>query len=222
MSTATGLAHVGMLENRILWGYKQECKIRIKAKGIYMKKVILSAVLMVWVVSPVLLAADANVPAKPLVTVETIPDQVVLYTIYRGDYAQAGAEIGKLYTLAGTKGIKPVGPLAFVYLNNPKTIGKNHWLTEIRIPVDVNAMSQAGKLGPYTDVKKLPATEAAVIDKPAGVTDPDQLYKQLYKWIYDNGYAASEGPIEVFLTSGQDYSQMKTQICSPIERVKPK
>jgi len=194
------------------------------------KKSVLFLAVLVFFVSGVMAQtnSDAKVPDKNMpavnatVKIETMPEQVVLYTIYRGDYAQAGAQIGQLYALAGSKGLKPAGPPAFVYLNNPQTVGKEHWLTEIRIAVDANALSQAGKLGPYTDVKKISAIEAAVIDKPVGVSDPEQLYKQLYKWIYDNGYTASEGPIEVFFTSGQDYAKMKTQIFSPIVRIRAK
>ena len=67
------------------------------------------------------------------IKVQKLEEQVVLYTIYRGDYAQVGQAIGQLYGRAGQKGIRPRGSAYLVFLNNPKLVSSAHWLTEVRI-----------------------------------------------------------------------------------------
>ena len=71
------------------------------------------------------------------IQVEREQGQVVLYTIYRGPYEQVGGPIGKLFALAGEKGMPPAGPVTLVYLNSPWEAGPEHSLTEIRIPKTV-------------------------------------------------------------------------------------
>jgi DNA gyrase inhibitor GyrI len=156
-----------------------------------------------------------------VVTIRKIDKQVVLYTIVRGSYAKAGTEIGVLYARAATKQIAPRGSAYFVYLNNPQKTSIEHYLTEVRIPVDAAALKQAGSLGDMTDVKEVPAVEVAVAVKPEGMADPCVIYKNLEKWILENGYIAEEGPCERFLTNAQtgNYEQMKSEIMIPIVKV---
>jgi len=164
-------------------------------------------------------AQTPTAPA-PEVSVVKVPAQVVLYTIYRGDYAQVGPAIGKLFALAGQKGLMPRGPAAMTYLNNPQLVSKEHWLTEIRIPVGEEALSQAGKLGEMTDVKRLPALEAARVTKAAGVADPAPLYEALDTWVSRNGYLGIDGPMEICEggATGQSYAQMQCQILLPVKK----
>jgi effector-binding domain-containing protein len=155
------------------------------------------------------------------VTVRKIDKQVVLYTVVRGSYAKAGTEIGMLYARAATKQIAPRGQVYFVYLNNPQKTSSEHYLTEVRIPVDAEALKQAGSLGDMTDVKGAPAVEFAVAVKPEGMADPSAIYRNLEQWILENGYIAVEGPCEQFLTNAQggNYEQMKSEIMIPIVKV---
>lgn len=155
------------------------------------------------------------------ITIRKIDKQVVLYTIVRGSYAKAGTEIGVLYARAATKQIAPRGSAYFVYLNNPQKTSCEHYLTEIRIPVDTEALKQAGSLGDMTDVKEVPAVEVAVAVKPEGMADPSAIYRNLEQWIFENGYIAEEGPFEKFLTNAQTgtYEQMKSEIMIPIVKV---
>jgi effector-binding domain-containing protein len=159
---------------------------------------------------------------KSSFAVRKVEEQVVLYTINRGGYDKTGPAVGKLFALAGQKGIRPRGPVSYVYLNNPKLVSSQHWLTEIRIPVGKEALKLAGTLGEMTDVKALPAMEVAVAVKPEGQSDPAPVYEDLYRWILKEGYVASQGPIETFLTkgaAGQNYAQMKTEIMVPVGRL---
>jgi effector-binding domain-containing protein len=155
------------------------------------------------------------------ITVRKIDKQVVLYTIVRGSYAKAGTEIGVLYARAVTKQIAPQGSAYFVYLNNPQKTSSEHYLTEVRIPVDAEALKQAGSLGDMTDVKEVPAVEVAVAVKPEGMADASAIYRNLEQWILENGYIAEEGPFEKFLTNAQtgNYEQMKSEIMIPIAKV---
>jgi DNA gyrase inhibitor GyrI len=156
---------------------------------------------------------------KSAFVVRKVGEQVVLYTINRGGYDKTGPAVGKLFALAGQKGIRPRGSVSYVYLNNPKQVSSDHWLTEIRIPVGKEALKLAGTLGEMTDVKALPAMEMAVAVKPEGQTDPGPIYEELYLRIYKEGYIADQSPIEMFLNNGAaggHYAQMKTEIMVPV------
>lgn len=157
---------------------------------------------------------------KTSVVIRNVDKQVVLYTIYRGSYDKTGMAIDKLFALAGRKKISTRGPISYVYLNNPGHVSKEHWLTEIRIPVGEEALKLAGTLGEMTDVKALPALELVVAVKPKGQADPRPIYDSLYAWLYKQGYVAAEDPMETFLTDakGGDYAQMKTEIMVPIQK----
>jgi len=72
-------------------------------------------------------------------------------------------------------------------------------------------------------VKALPAFEVAVAIKPEGQADPGAIYDGLSVWIFKQGYAATEGPCEKFLShaTAGDYAQMKTEIMIPVTRILP-
>jgi effector-binding domain-containing protein len=157
----------------------------------------------------------------PGFAVRKIDEQVVLYTIYRGGYDKAGIAVGKLFALAGEKGIIPRGPVSYAYLNNPRLVSSEHWLTEIRIPVGKEALKLAGTLGEMTDVKRLPAMEMAVAVKPEGQAHPGPIYESLHSWIAEKGYSVVDSHSEVFLTNAVtgNYARMKTEIMVPIKRL---
>jgi DNA gyrase inhibitor GyrI len=158
---------------------------------------------------------------KSKIAIRKVEEQIVLYTIYRGSYDKIWPAIGKLFALAGQKGIRPIGAMSHVYLNNPKLVESRHWLTEIRIPVGKEALKVAGTLGEMTDVKALPAIDVVVAVKPKGQSDPAPVYEELYRWILKEGYIAAQGPIEKFLTNSEtgNYAQMKTEIMLPVSKV---
>jgi effector-binding domain-containing protein len=159
--------------------------------------------------------------SKPAFTIRKVDKQVVLYTIYRGSYDKVGPAIGKLFALAGNKGVRPIGAMSYVYLNNPKLVTSQHWLTEIRIPVGKEALKLSGTLGEMTDVKALPAMEVLVAVKPKGQADPAPIYEELYRRVLKEGYLATEGSIETFLTNAEtgNYAEMKTEIMIPVSRL---
>jgi effector-binding domain-containing protein len=157
---------------------------------------------------------------KPDCAIRKVEQQVVLYTIYRGSYGETGKVVGRLFALAGQKAITPRGPVSYAYLNNPRQVSSEHWLTEIRIPVAKDALKLAGTLGEMTDVKALSAMEVAVTTKPEGLADPGPVYNHLYTWIVEQGYRATDNACETFLNSGMagDYAQMKSEIMIPVEK----
>ncbi len=158
---------------------------------------------------------------KSAFTIRQVKSQVVLYTIYRGSYEQVGKAIGKLYELAGKKGISPRGGAYFVYLNNPQNVSSDHWLTEIRIPVAKDALKLTGALGEMTDVKELPETTMAVAVKQQVQKDPGIIYDGLYTWITKQGYVATGSPCEKFLTNAAagNYADMKSEIMVPVRKL---
>jgi len=153
--------------------------------------------------------------------IRKVGKDVVLYTIHRGHYKNTGPVVGKLFALAGRKGMLPRGPITYVYLNDPKYVSSEHWLTEIRVPVGEEFLKLAGTLGEMTDVKAVPAVELAVAVKPAGQADPSAIYERLFTWIYEAGYVHIEDPMEIFLgnASGGDYAKMKSEIMVPVMKI---
>jgi len=159
--------------------------------------------------------------SKPAVTVRKIKPQVVLYTIYRGSHDGIGFAIGNLLSLAAENQLQPEGPIYYVYLNNPEHVTSDHWLTEIRIPLDKKALKLAGTLGKMTDVKALPSMDMAVAVKPEGTGDPRPIYKALYTWVFKQGYMVAGSWREVFLTNTMSgsYEQMKTEIMVTVHKI---
>jgi len=159
--------------------------------------------------------------SKPAVSTRTIKPQVVLYTIYRGSHDGIGFAIGNLLALAGENQLQPEGPIYYVFLNNPKHVSREHWLTEIRIPLDKKALKLAGTLGEMTDVKSLPAMDMAVGVKPEGESNASPIYKAVYTWVFKQGYMVAGSWREVFLTNTMSgsYEQMKTEIMLPVYKI---
>ena len=156
----------------------------------------------------------------PAYNIRKIDEQVVLYSVHRGAYDKLGPSIGKLFSLAMKKGMKPCGAVEFAFLNNPKTVSSEHLLTEIRIPVKKEALKSAGTLGGMTDVKTVTAHEAVIGIKPEGMADPAPIYTGLFRWMHKNGFMAVDSPRERYLTNAMsgDYSKMKTEIILPIAK----
>jgi effector-binding domain-containing protein len=184
-----------------------------------LRALLLLSVIVLMVAGAAVISAKSS-SGKSAFAIRKVEKQVVLYTIYRGSYDKVGPAIGKLYELAGSKGIKPQGPITFVYLNNPRCVSSQHWLTEIRVPVSKETLKLAGFLGEMTDVKEVPAVEVVVAVKGEGQADPSPIYERLFTWIYNTGYVHFEDPMEKFLggASTGDYSQMKTEIMVPVSK----
>jgi len=187
------------------------------------KVLLLLSLAMVAMVASVVAVSVKSAEDKPAFVIRKVEEQVVLYTIYRGNYDKTGAAIGKLFALAGQKGIIPRGPVLCAYLNNPEYVSSAHWLTEIRIPVGKDALKLAGTLGEMTDVKTLSALEVAVAVKPEGQADPGPVYASLYGWILKQGYMGVDTPCEKVLTNAMtgNYAQMKTEIMIPVKKLSP-
>lgn len=186
----------------------------------------LSKVLLLLAVSILVAVAAAEIyagqaEAKSEIAIRKIEPQVVLYTIYRGQYQKIGQPIGNLYGLAMKNQLWPKGSISLVYLNNPQYVSGEHCITEIRIPVGKEALKKAGTFGEMTDVKELKAMEVAVIKKAAGQMNYDSLYDSLHKWASQNGYRTTENECEIFPgTSGiTDYSQVNSEIMIPVEKL---
>jgi len=179
----------------------------------------LAALTSIAVVTVALRAEQAT--GKSEIVIRQVKPQTVLYTIYRGDYDRVGQAIGSLYAQAVKNKIWPSGALQFAYLNNPDHVSKEHWLTEIRIPVKEDALKLAGTLGEMTDVKKLPTMTMVVATKSAGQADAGPQYTNLGDWILKHGYMVDGGPCEKFLSNAKtgNYTQMKSEIMIPVKKI---
>lgn len=163
----------------------------------------------------------AQPATNPDVAIRTLPPQTVLYTVIRGPYDKLGEAFGSLYSLAGSKGIRPTDSAVSVSLNNPETTASEHWLTEIRIPTDDSAKKLAGTLGPMTDVKTISTTTVAVGVKSKGVSDPADVMRRMYTWLAQSGYLPTGGPMQKVVSDSEthDYSQMVVEIMVPVMKV---
>jgi len=189
-----------------------------------MKKVLCTIIVLALILITAFCFAEAekkDTPTKPEFVVRKVDEQTVLYTIYRGPYENIGPAIGELFALAGQNGLIPKGPLSCAYLNNPQLVSKEHYLTEIRIPVDKGALKLAGTLGEMIDVKTMPAIEIVVTKKPKGTPDPSPVYDRLYNWLHKNGYVGIDNACEVFLSQAMsgNYEQMGTEIMIPVKKI---
>jgi len=188
-----------------------------------MKKVLCTIIALTLILITAFCFAEAekkDIDSKLEFTVRNVDEQTVLYTIYRGPYENIGPAIGKLYALAGQKGLFPKGALSCTYLNNPQLVSKEHYLTEIRIPVDKDALKLAGTLGEMIDVKTMPAMEIVITKKPKGTTDQSPIYERLHNWLYKNGYVSMDNACEVFPSQAMmgNYEQTETEIMVPVKK----
>jgi len=162
---------------------------------------------------------------EPVFSIRKSETQIVLYTVYRGPYESIGKPIGELYALAAQKKIIPRGAVSLVYLNNPYYSSQDnsgkHCLTEIRIPVNEEAMQQAGTLGQMTDVKMLRPIEVAVMKKQTGSKDYEAFFSELYGQIVKAGYRPMDNAVETFSgnTMSGDYSRMTSQLLVPVAKI---
>lgn len=177
-------------------------------------------VIMLMVVCAIELCAEQT-SGKLKITIQNSEPQTVIYTVYRGSYEKIGPAIGKLFALAGQKGIYPRGNLSCVYLNNPGYVSSEHLLTEIRIPVGKDALKLAGTLGEMTDVKSLPAMEVAIAEKPTGQFNYGAVFNEINAWVIQQNYRTTDNAWEKFLSGGVsgNYAQMKTEIIVPIRKI---
>jgi len=157
------------------------------------------------------------------VTLRNVPRQTVLYTIYRGDYFEVSYAINKLYALAHEKGISLLGPVSTCRLTSPLSEEANHSLIEIQIPVEENAIEQAGTLGDMTDVKVLPAMKVAVAVKPEGDGDPTEVIADLFSWINKKGFVVKGRMRQTVLDGSKgSYRKLRTEFVIPIEELTEK
>ncbi|MEJ2648221.1 MAG: hypothetical protein P8016_07430 [Sedimentisphaerales bacterium] len=148
------------------------------------------------------------------VTLRNVPRQTVLYTIYRGDYFEVSYAINKLYALAHEKGISLLGPVSTCRLTSPLSEEANHSLIEIQIPVEENAIEQAGPLGDMTDVKVLPAMKVAV---------PTEVIADLFSWINKKGFVVKGRMRQTVLDGSKgSYRKLRTEFVIPIEELTEK
>lgn len=177
------------------------------------------SIVLLLVTAALIFAATSMIAAesagdKPTCTIRQVEEQVVFYTIHRGGLDNIPSVVMNLFNLAIEKGVYPDGPITFAYLNDFTRTSSEHWLIEIRLPVDKSALKLSGTLGKMTDVKTLSPVKMAVAVKPEGMADPRPVYERLYSWMAKQGHTPTSGPQETFLTNAEsgDYAQMKTEI----------
>jgi len=69
------------------------------------------------------------------VKIKTEPEQLVLYTVYKGPYSEAGKAIGALAEYAYKNGYEIIGPPKETYLSDPNETPESDLLTEMCFPV---------------------------------------------------------------------------------------
>jgi AraC family transcriptional regulator len=69
------------------------------------------------------------------VKIKTVPEQLVLSTIYKGPYSEAGMAIGAVAQYAYQNGYEIIGPPMETYLSDPNETPESELVTEISFPV---------------------------------------------------------------------------------------
>ena len=189
-----------------------------------MKKKIIVAALSIFIVSEIICIAGlclckGQYPEHADVSIREIPQQTVLYTIYRGRHYKINSVINQLYTLAKEKGISISGPASTCYLNSPVAESTNHHIIEIQIPVNDNAIEQAGSLGDMTDIKVIPAMKVAVAAKPEGCCDPTSVLVDLFTWINKKGYVVKGKMRQSYLNGKGNYNNLNTEFMIPVDKL---
>ena len=152
------------------------------------------------------------------VVIREIPQQTVLYTVYRGDYYMMGDAINALYMLANSRGIKPCGEVSTCCLNSPIVTNSSHMLVEIQIPVENSAIEKSGTLGEMTDIKVLPAMKVAVAIKPEGCNDPTSIINGLFSWVNKKGYIVIGRMHQTVMDGGKgSYHKLRTEFMLPVD-----
>lgn len=69
------------------------------------------------------------------VKIKTIPEQLVLSTVYKGPYSECGTAIGALAQHAYQNGYEIIGPPMETYISDPNETPEEDLLTEMCFPV---------------------------------------------------------------------------------------
>ncbi|MBN2589904.1 MAG: GyrI-like domain-containing protein [Sedimentisphaerales bacterium] len=154
------------------------------------------------------------------ISIREIPQQTVLYTIYRGSHFKIGKAINELYALAEEKGIQTYGNVSTCFLNSPVTETCSHQIIEIQIPVEDIAINQSGTLGNMTDIKQIPAMKVAVAVKPEGFNDPTSVLTELFTWINKKGYVVRGRMRQSIQNENKGYyKNLRTEFLIPIDKI---
>ncbi len=190
-----------------------------------MKKNSIITVLSILILSEIILIAGLCMckgenESSAEISIREIPQQTVLYTIYRGSFYKISKAINELRALAEEKGIQTYGQVSTCFLNSPVTETCSHQIIEIQIPVEDTAINQAGTLGDMTDIKKIPAMKVAVAIKPLGFNDPTSVITELFKWIDKKGYVVRGKMHQLIPNEGNGYyKNLKTEFVIPVEKI---
>lgn len=69
------------------------------------------------------------------IKIKTVPDHLVVSTIFKGPFNEASSVYGALLEFAASNGYKIAGPVLESYLNNPDEVPESELLTEVQFPV---------------------------------------------------------------------------------------
>jgi len=78
-------------------------------------------------------AGDAEEEGR--VKIKTVPEQLVLSTVYKGPYSECGTAIGVIAQHAYNNGYEIIGPPMEIYISDPNETPENELITEICFPV---------------------------------------------------------------------------------------
>ncbi|MHC5033884.1 MAG: hypothetical protein ACYTFZ_02455 [Planctomycetota bacterium] len=178
--------------------------------------------MLVGLMTAVAVMAWGAVPALgqsegPLTT-RTMEAQVVIYTLHRGGHDSLRESVDRVLALARERGLRVTGPVTFEFLAYSDLISGEHFLTEVRAPVGLEALDQSGTFGPYEGVKAVAEVEVAVMRKPRGADNREELVEEFLNLVHRNGYVAVGNVFERFLTGASRYADMESEFCVRIAR----
>jgi AraC family transcriptional regulator len=79
-----------------------------------------------------------DVEGEDKIQLQVIPEQEVIYTIFKGPYVEASAAYFYLYEYAMDNDLQITGPVKEIYLNSPDAVSESELETEVQLPVMKN------------------------------------------------------------------------------------
>ena len=129
------------------------------------------------------------------VKIKTLKPQKLAYVEHTGDYKSIPYDdyFNQLYSWAKEKKVRPGFKPLGIFHDDPEKTPPEQCKSEIAIPI-------VGEAEPEGDIKikELPSMEVAVIKHKGSSEEYKNTYRQLNKWIAQNGYEWSGPAMEVY------------------------
>ncbi len=156
-----------------------------------------------------------SAPARGKVGLKIIPERLTVGNEFKGAFSEVPNKVKALLSWIEEKEVPPEGQIFISYLDDPRFVNPEQ--TRFEIFVEFNEASSMEPLekhikdSPY-EIRVSPAGEAATVDFAGDVTEINQAYQAIFRWIQKRRYIPASHPVEIYHTS-----QVKQNLLKPME-----